>query len=775
MTTKNILKALAATAMTAALLGCNKNEPENPDGPASKPLPDEISLSFASPVGVETVGVFITGAKATENVPAKLSAETSRYETKVNTFAEGDKLFAYAPYSTEVTSLDNIAFTIPSEQSVPKSGERNPELTIAVAGPETLPAPDESVSLENPVIFRDITPCVEFSVSDASGAHASETVQSISFISNGTALAGKLVYDITGETPVVKNADLGEKSVTVIPEIVSELGTGKTVYIALLAPGSYTGKAIVETSAARYTFEEISVEAKVGGTSAVTELDLAKASLKEITTEMGWKAFANAVDKGDYSAWKNTDGEVKLGADIEVTTSLQRVGATKEPHDWDGIFNGQGHKIIQHETTVPLFTVIAKDGVVENLVLEGELKKASYPSGPSTAAVAQYNRGTIRNIINGIEINLTDINKDYMIGGMVIMNGGLIEDCQQKGNINVAYNVTKTQIVTYIGGLSCFAADAAEYAKDMSKISVGTFRNCTNTGNITVNKAGVANAYLNKFAIGGICAIVQNGTASAYPLFEGCRNEGAIVRKDDSNGFNSCSAIGGIVGRAANYYQLKAGGAFDVDGYNVYLQIRDCHNTGDIECSAFLTQGWDKGQATSCARMGVTGGIIGYVNGFADSPALISGCTSKSTLRGGHINQSVILGGIAGMTSHATIENCSAETKFEDSSLELDALKLAAVGGVIGHLRHNSSITGGQYSVEIALPKTEIPYLGVAAGGCYSNGAASQALRITGTKFCGSIAYKGFEPAMAITAENLNDYLISFGNCDTEGVSLWTK
>ena len=466
---------------------------------------------------------------------------------------------------------------------------------------------------------------------------------------------------------------------------------------------------------------------------------------------------------------------MKLGADIEVTTSLQRVGATKEPHDWDGIFNGQGHKIIQHETTVPLFTVIAKDGVVENLVLEGELKKASYPSGPSTAAVAQYNRGTIRNIINGIEINLTDINESYMIGGMVIMNGGLIEGCHQKGDINVAYNVTKPQIVTYIGGLACFAADAAEYAKDMSKISVGTFRNCTNTGNITVNKAGAAKSYLNKFAIGGICAIVQNGTASAYPLFEGCRNEGAIVRKDDSNGFNSCSAIGGIVGRAANYYQLKAGGAFDVDGYNVYLQIRDCHNTGDIECSAFLTQGWDKGQATSCARMGVTGGIIGYVNGFADSPALISGCTSKSTLRGGHINQSVILGGIAGMTSHATIENCSAETKFEDSSLELDALKLAAVGGVIGHLRHNSSITGGQYSVEIALPKTEIPYLGVAAGGCYSNGAASQALRITGTKFCGSIAYKGFEPAMAITAENLNDYLISFGNCDTEGVSLWTK
>ena len=775
MTTKNILRAMAAAAMAAALLGCNKNEPENPDGPAPKPLPDEISLNFASPAGVETVGVFIAGEKATDNVPAKLSAETSRYETMVNTFAEGDKLFAYAPYSADVTALDNVAFTIPAEQSIPKAGERNPELSLSVAGPETLPAPEESVSLENPVTFSDITPFAEFSISDASGAHASETVQSISFISNGAALTGNLVYDLTGEAPAIKTAADGGKTVTVIPEIVSEVGTGKTAYTAVMASGSHTGKVIVETSAARYTFDEISVEAKTGGTTAITELDLAQASLKEIISEMGWKAFATAVDNGDYSAWKNEDGQVKLGADIEVTTYLQRVGAVENPHAWDGVFNGQNHTITQHETTVPLFTVIAKDGVVENLVLEGELKKAAYPSGPSTAAVAQYNRGTIRNITNGIKINLTDIDEAYMIGGMVIMNGGLIEDCVQKGDINVAYNVTKSQIITYIGGIACFAADAAEYAKDESKISVGTFRNCTNSGNITVNKAGVAKAYLNKFAVGGICAIVQNGTAAAYPLFEGCRNEGKIVRKDDSNGSNMCAAIGGIVGRAANYFQLKAGGAFDVDSYNVHLQIRDCHNAGDIECSAFITHGWSDGQATSCARMGVTGGIIGYVNGFADSPALISGCTSKCTLRGGHENQSVILGGIAGMTSRATIDNCTAETKFEDSSLELDALKLAAAGGVIGHVRHNSTVTGGQYSVEIAMPKTEIPYCGMAAGGCYTNGASSQTLTVTGSKFCGSIARKGLETPVTVTAENLGDNLVSFGACKQTDVTYWSK
>lgn len=774
MITQNILRTMAAAAMAAALFGCSKNEPEKPDEPAPEPLPDEISLSFASPAGAETVGVFILGGKATDNVPAKLSAETSRYETMVNTFAEGDKLFAYSPYSQEVKSLDNIAFTIPAEQSIPKAGERSPELSLAVAGPETLPAPAKNVSLETPVTFRDITPYAEFSVSDASGAHAAETVQSVSFTSNGNALTGKLIFDVTGEDPAIKNTADGEKTVTIVPEIVSEVGTGKTAYAAVMAPGSYTGKVVVVTSAARYTFDEISVEAKIGGTTAATELDLAQASLKEIITEMGWKAFATAVDKGDYSMWKNSDGEVKLGADIEVTTYLQRVGAVEKPHDWDGVFNGQGHKIIQHETTVPLFTTIAKDGVVENLVLEGELKKAAYPAGPSTAAIAQINRGTIKNVINAIDINLTGIDEAYMIGGMVILNGGLIEDCHQKGAINVAYNVTKAQIVTYIGGIACFAADAAEYAKDESKVSVGTFRNCTNSGDITVNKVGVANAYLNKFAVGGICAIVQNGTAAAYPLFEGCRNEGKIVRKDDSNGSNMCAAVGGIVGRAANYFQLKAGGAFDVDNYNVYLQIRDCHNTGDIECSAFLTNGWATGPTTSGARMGVAGGIIGYANGFADSPALIAGCTSRCTISGGHSNQSVLLGGIAGMTSRTAIENCTTETKFADSSLGLDDLKVAVVGGVIGYVRHDSSVSGGQYSADIAMPKTSVADAGICAGGSYA-GKASQTLTVTGAKFCGSISHKGLEAPVAVTAENLGDNLVSFGTCKADGVTYWTK
>ena len=763
-----INRTAAALAMAAALLSCSKNEPETPSGEEEKPLPEEIRLSFTSPAGVEKLGVFILGEKPTANAQAKLSGGESKYTAGVKTFAEGDNMFVYAPYASSAASLEEIPFEIPEEQSVPKSGERNPELGLYMSGAVKLPAPAEEVELAAPVTLTDHTPAAVFAIADPSGAHASETLQSISFTSAGDALTGRFLCDLTADNPEFKAAEAGGKTVTVIPDIVSAIGSGESLYTAVAAPGKYAGKLVVETSAARFTFNEVSVE-----TGSRTEIDLSAADLVEIITEAGWKAFANSVDAGDWSAWKNSDGEVKLGADLETTTYLQRVGATEKPHDWDGVFNGQNHTILQHETTVPLFTVIGKDGVVENLVLEGELKKAAYPSGPSTAAVAQYNRGTIRNVVNAIEINLTDVDEPYMIGGMVIMNGGLIEDCVQKGGINVGYSLTKLR-VSYIGGIACFAADAAEYAKEGVEVNVGTFRNCTNSGNITVSKTGVDKAYLNKFAVGGICAIVQNGTPAAYPLFEGCRNEGDIVRRDDSNGLNSCSAMGGIVGRAANYYQLNTGGAFDVDNYQVYLKISDCHNTGNIECSAFLTNGWASGSSTSGARMGATGGIIGYANGFADSPALITGCSSRCTVSGGHVNQTVVMGGIAGMTSRTEIASCTAETVFSDSSLQTDELKVATVGGVIGYVRHDSSVTGGQYSAEISMPKTDVADWGMLAGGCYV-GKTPQTLSASGVKLRGSVSSKGLESPVTVTAENLAGSLVSFGECKPENVTFWTK
>ena len=787
---------ISTAAVLAALLtvSCAKDLQENT--PVSGKDSDKVTLLIAADEVTKTtfgvngyevkwekddqIGIFI--ASSSTNVPASLirdDAGKAYFKADVSNYNAGDQLCAYYPYAAANDKADasKVTLKVPyiQTQTAPDKfdGSNNP----MVAVPETLPGAGAAV--EQPLKFRHIGAVLEF---DITGVPSNEKLKSVQFVSSDGTPAGDMTYNIAE----VSEKDMPEPTVSdnhsgiTVTLSSSEVAGDAKVYMVLI-PGTYTGNICVQTDNGRYSYPNLKIEAVRAEVKTITVNLKNYKTTKEIRSEQDYEAFVSAVNAGAYSAWVD-NGEVKLGADISTDGNFTRI-----QKDWNGTFNGQGHTITQNNTTVPLFTVIGKEGVVKDLYLEGKLKQASYPSGPSTAAVAQINRGTIKNVKNGIDINLTGIDVSYMIGGMVIMNGGLMEDCTQKGNITVDYNVTKPitvkvnnkdvtkyRVVTYIGGVACFAADVAEYATDDSKVNVGTFRNCANYGNITINKKGVANSYLGKFAMGGICAIVQNGTAEAHPLFEGCRNGGKIVRKDASNGLNACSAIGGIVGRASSYYKLSDDSAFDVDNYNVYLKISDCHNTGDIECSAFLTNGWALGSSTSGARMGATGGIIGYVNGFAEVPAIITDCTSTCTISGGHSNQSVLLGGIAGMTSRTTIENCAAVTNFVDSSLGLDNQKVAVVGGVIGYVRHNSAITGGQYSAEIAMPETTVADIGICAGGSYA-GKTPQILTITNAKFCGSIAHKGLETPVVVTAENLRDNLVSFGNCNKDGITYWNK
>lgn len=786
---------ISTAAVLAALLtvSCTKDLQENT--PVSGKDSDKVTLLIAADEVTKTtfgvngyevkwekddqIGIFI--ASSSTNVPASLirdEAGKAYFKAEVSNYNAEDQLCAYYPYAKNAgKDVSKVTLKVPYIQTQTDPNIFNGSNNPMVAVPETLPKAGAAV--EQPLKFRHIGAVLEF---DITGVPSNEKLKSVQFVSSDGTPAGDMTYNIAE----VSEKDMPEPTVSdnhsgiTVTLSSSEVAGDAKVYMVLI-PGTYTGNICVQTDNGRYSYPNLKIKAVRAEVKTITVNLKNCKTTKEIRSEQDYEAFVSAVNAGAYSDWID-NGEVKLGANISTDGNFTRI-----QKDWDGTFNGQGYTITQNNTTVPLFTTIGKKGVVKNLNLEGKLKQASYPSGPSTAAVAQINRGTIKDVTNGIDINLTGIDVSYMIGGMVIMNGGLMEGCTQKGNITVDYNVTKPitvkvnnkdvtkyRVVTYIGGVACFAADAAEYATDDSKVNVGTFRNCANYGNITINKTGVANSYLGKFAMGGICAIVQNGTAEAHPLFEGCRNGGKIVRKDASNGLNACSAIGGIVGRASSYYKLSDDSAFDVDNYNVYLKISDCHNTGDIECSAFLTNGWALGSSTSGARMGATGGIIGYVNGFAEVPAIITDCTSTCTISGGHSNQSVLLGGIAGMTSRTTIKNCAAVTNFVDSSLGLDNQKVAVVGGVIGYVRHNSAITGGQYSAEIAMPKTTVADIGICAGGSYA-GKTPQILTITNAKFCGSIAHKGLETPVVVTAENLRDNLVSFGNCNKDGITYWNK
>lgn len=352
--------------------------------------------------------------------------------------------------------------------------------------------------------------------------------------------------------------------------------------------------------------------------------------------------------------------------------------------------------------------------------------------------------------------------------------------CVQRGHIEVNYSLSSIR-TSYVGGLAAFSSIVisedskvqANCESDMSKVAVGDFIECENHGDIIVTKSSsAAGRTFNKFAIGGICAVVHAGTAQKFSKFENCSNFGRVARIDkslsDSNP-GSSAPIGGIVGRVADISGIYV----KVGTPGFYVEISDCKNKGNIENSSWLFNGWN-GETTTGARLGEAGGIVGYVCGLAASPAKITNCTSNCTIKGGDAKGSIILGGIAGMCSYTVISDCTSTVSFEDSSRsDLTLLKTGAVGGIAGYVRNNSTIKGGFVDAKINMPATIVSQFGICTAGSYNKD--NQSVTISGTKVCGSVVYKGLTEPIIVDDRNLKTYLSSFGTCNDDSVTYWNK
>ena len=173
--------------------------------------------------------------------------------------------------------------------------------------------------------------------------------------------------------------------------------------------------------------------------------------------------------------------------------------------------------------------------------------------------------------------------------------------------------------------------------------------------------------------------------------------------------------------------------------------------------------------------MGVAGGIVGYIRGLNDNYAEITDCTTKCTVKGGHAISSNILGGIAGMSSYTKFSGCTAEVKFNDSSLTGIDLLVGAVGGIVGYVRNNSDITVCSADVEINMPGTVVSEYGLCTAGASTIDNGQITVNVSNSKFCGSIAHKGLEVSVTVTEENLNANLFSFGARIAADVTYWSK
>ena len=712
---------ISTAAVLAALLtvSCNKDLQEN--APVSGKDSDKVTLLIAADEVTKTtfgdkgdkyevkwedtdkIGIFI--ASSSTNVPASLIRDDvgkAYFAAEVSNYSTGDQLCAYYPYSDKAgNDASKVTLKVPyiQTQTAPDKfdGSNNPMVAVPMS------LPDAGTTVNNPLKFRHIGAVLEF---DITGVPATEKLKSVQFVSSdGFPATDNSIYDLTS---VTEDGDVNTVAGTYYKSVTVSLkdggftpGQSAKVYMTLV-PGTYNGNIYISTDKNLYRYEGKTIEANRAAVKTI-KADLSSTNAdksKEIKSALDYEVFAMAANAGDYSAWVDGAGEVKLGANISTPTYFTRIQKV-----WTGKFNGQDHTIRQDASVVPLFTVISEDASVSDLVLEGNKKSMANAGGYGSAAVAQINKGTIENVTNKMVTDL-NVTGGSAIAGMVKCNGGTMRNCVQEGNITINA-VIKATTTLYVGGIAAFASDADEVSTSKA---VGRFENCTNAAKINVSRTSTKAASLAKFAVGGICAIVHYGTKNEYPHFSGCVNSGAIRLIDkDKNAQGQAAVVGGIIGRVANYV-AKALIAVDVANDGYYAKIENCSNSAIIENSVYSTGGFINKQ--SGARVCAAGGIVGYASGLKANPVDIIGCTNTGQILGGYAT-GCLMGGICGQTNNVNIENATVEAVFGDSSL--DDHQLSAAGGIVGSSLNSLTVENSKVDISGTLTPNPVD-IGVLQG-----------------------------------------------------------
>lgn len=768
---------ISTAAVLAALLtvSCTKDLQENT--PVSGKDSDKVTLLIAADEVTKTtfgvngyevkwekddqIGIFI--ASSSTNVPASLTrdkAGKAYFAAKVSNYNAGDQLCAYYPYaSNPKAEASKVTLKVPyiQIQTAPDEfdGSNNPMVAVPIKLPSMENTADGTVVIPEQLKFRHIGAVLEF---DITGVPATEKLKSVQFVSSkGFPATDNSIYDLTSVTEDGKvNTVAGTyyKSVTVsLKDGGFTPGQPAKVYMTLV-PGTYNGNIYISTDKNLYRYAGQTIDVDRAAVKTI-KADLSSSSAdksKEIKSALDYEVFAMAVNAGDYSAWVD-GGEVKLGANISTPTYFTRIQKA-----WTGKFNGQKHTIRQDASVVPLFTVISEDASVSDLVLEGNKKSMANAGGYGSAAVAQINKGTIENVTNKMVTDL-NVTGGSAIAGMVKCNGGTMRNCVQEGNITINA-VIKATTTLYVGGIAAFASDLDE-AKSSTK--VGKFENCENKASIEVSRTSSGKFSIQKFAVGGICAIVHRGTKDVYPQFSGCVNSGAIKLIDkDKNAQGQAAVVGGIIGRVANY---TAGIAVEVAAEGYYAKIENCSNSAVIENSAYSTGGFIDKQ--SGARVCAAGGIVGYASGLKANPVDIIGCTNTGQILGGYAT-GCLMGGICGQTNNVNIKNATVEAVFGDSSL--DDHQLSAAGGIVGSSLNSLTVENSKVDISGTLTPTPVG-IGVLQGFVKSGTPTYRNIQIRA-----NLTYNNGAGKLEVTPENVEtESLYGPTKLDATKITYWIK
>ncbi|MGI6032990.1 MAG: GLUG motif-containing protein [Coriobacteriales bacterium] len=243
-------------------------------------------------------------------------------------------------------------------------------------------------------------------------------------------------------------------------------------------------------------------------------------------------AFAEAVNGGtSYSG-----STVKLNSDLDLSgTTMTSIGT--EEHPFDGVFDGQGHKITGIDMTGSLFGSLvgtsswpsAKYAGVKNLFVSGKVTSSASKAGGlvGSAVYAEFTRV-------GADVDVTDSAEDATgVGGLIgsayskevssswstsYQGTVKIENCFARGDVTAE---SGTDVGGLVGTLS--AGAEGSYYKDTPLIencySTGTVKGKTNVGGLVGNGTTLNTSTDNRSVKSSYSASTVSGTEKVGATF----------------------------------------------------------------------------------------------------------------------------------------------------------------------------------------------------------------------------------------------------------------
>lgn len=462
--------------------------------------------------------------------------------------------------------------------------------------------------------------------------------------------------------------------------------------------------------------------------------------------------FAASVNNGNDYQGKT----VNLKANIECTGDFPYISNT-----FNGTFNGNDFIMTSSSRTTPLFKEIGTSGIIKNLTTSGSFISATSKTY-ALSAIASVNLGNIYKCTNNVNSDITYTNTTGTgFGGFVNQNGGTIEECVNNGNILLNVTCSKGSTIywpaLYGGGIAAVGHTLTSLVSDDRQIdadgscSAGTFKNCTNNGNIIITIKGGLPV---KSSYGGICGVAYIDGVT----FTGCKNYGNISRisdGEDSSPYASC--VAGILGRNITIY----GGSPSVDPAYLYATgdgcntaLSKCYNYGIISqhCRHSASAG-----PTTANRMETSGGIVGaFVGGTIDNCNNSTDASHTGTIKAGWNaeNTATCIGGIAGLIKKTEITSCSVSGKI----MSYDTYCIGAAGGIAGYAISDVSASNCTINPNMALISTTKSTIKSYFGLCFGL-LTSTGNTVTNSSIGANMVIDG--SAVSISSSNYESYLKS--------------